>query len=167
MQHMNKLVMLVMLVSTGFCLFGCKREVRISETIAETYDMRFTSEDGAVLATGVIELSKLLTVVGAIEGRFRLQIVKVDNPSKEVDWFYRLFEGRTDGRIKWETKDLPQDADAEMREFAQALDFMPGTHDANIIAILSPMENGRAKGYWYCALYSGAYQGGRFEVERK
>ena len=164
---MNKPMMFVALISMGFCVFGCKRETNVPETIAETYGLRFTSEDGAIFATGVIELSKSLPVAGEIEGRFRLQVEKIDKPSKEIDWFYRLFDGKTEGRLEWKTRDVQQDVDVEMREFAQILDFMPGTHDANITAILSPMESGRAKGHWYYETFSGGNPGGRFEVEKK
>src|SRR5215207_3514968 len=116
---MNRFGFLIVLFNIA--LVGCAKS-------AEVYSVRFVSKSGDDLASGTITLERVLPTQGKTRGKYRLELRQVARTQKEVDWFFRLFEGRKEGEVEW-TVDSSSGTAPPHR-----LNFMPGVADANVLA---------------------------------
>lgn len=128
---------------------------------AETYLITFLSSSGEVIGSGSIDFRTPVPATGKARGKYVLSLKKVSRNDKHTEWFYRLLEKRERGEVELDTRpDQPED-------FRIVFDFSPDTADANIGARASDLKDGRAEGIWSYAIFSGGYEGGRFEIRRK
>ena len=128
---------------------------------ADHYAITFWSSTGEIVAVGSITFASGLPAEGKSRGSYVLSLKKVVHADKHTEWFYRLIENKERGEVEWHTD--PDQLDA----FRIIINFTPAMADANIGARVAAFQDGRSEGTWTYGIFSGGYDGGRFEIRRK
>lgn len=128
---------------------------------AEIYLVSFGSAQGKTIATGYVALPRALPKDGTVRARFRLHDRSLDANGEASGHFQQLFRGRREGECEWTIHANATDP------AAQVLDFMPGLADANISARVPHLKDGKTKGEWFYATFSGGNVGGTFEIQKE
>ena len=145
---------LITLVVSCLAFSGC-------EKLGHTYSIRFLSLQGAELANGSIVLKEMPPEEGKTRGHYALRFTKVKPTSKEIEWFFRLFEEKKEGEVEWSV------GRTESREAYCFFNFMPNMADANIVANTGSIIDGASRGTWSYGINAGGFEGGVFEILKR
>lgn len=130
-------------------LGGCLRYV-------ETYSLSFRGRNGAVLASGEIDLTSPLPATGSIRGHYTMKLRPILVPDRDMEAFFQTFKGNESGRLEW-TLGAPGRDPAK-------LDFIPTAVESDVVVTVYQRARGYWSGRWKYNNLTGSYDGGSVDI---
>jgi len=149
-----KFLSLSLLIALSLLIGACAKQ-------AERFDVAFYTDQGELLADGIIEFGIPFASQGDARGSYSLKIHHIQSPGKQSSWFYKLMELKPKGALFWQYQS------EEPEDYRLSLDFAPGVRDANITVSMPTLLDGKASGSWSYSIYAGGYHGGRFTIQHQ